>query len=237
MGVLNGRPGAPFRHRRGLRQGDPLSPLLFILAMEPLQLLLSKATLQQVLSPLKLRAARLRTSFYADDTALFVNLVQADIDAVHRVLELFGDASGLRTNFNKCVAYPIACHGFDMDLVLQSFGGVIGELPCHYLGLPLGLRKPKRVEVQPIFDKIVGRLKGGRGKMMTRKGRLILINSVATATATYFLTVFPAEKWMIKKFDQLRRNFPWSPDEEAKGSKCLVSWKICVLLWNMEGRV
>jgi hypothetical protein len=59
--------------------------------------------------------------------------------------------------------------------------------------------------------------------MMTRKGILALINSVVTATTTYFLTVFNPEKWMIKKFNMSIRNFLWALDEEAKGGKCLVN--------------
>ncbi|KAM0917777.1 hypothetical protein ACQ4PT_009218 [Festuca glaucescens] len=223
--MLNGSPGAPFFHRRGLRQGDPLSPMMFILALEPLQRLLEKATEHQVITPLKLRAARFRASFYADDAALFVNPVKEDTTAIQSILKFFGDVSGLRTNLEKCVAYPIACQGICLDDFLQDFGGVQSTFPCRYLGLPLSFRKPTKGEVQPLFDRAIGRLKGWRGKLMNRKGRLILINSVITSTATYFLTVFPAEKWMIKRFDKLRRNFLWAPDEEANGGKCLVSWK------------
>jgi hypothetical protein len=63
--LLNGCPGRTFFHRCGLSQGDSLPPMLFILAMEPLQGLLEKATIQHVITPLRLRAARMRASFYA----------------------------------------------------------------------------------------------------------------------------------------------------------------------------
>lgn len=226
--MLNGSLGKKFSHRRGLRQGDPLSPMLFILAMEPLQKLFELATVHGVLSELKLGAATIRASFYADDAALFVNPCSSDITAVQQILQLFGNASGLRTSIEKCVAYPVACHGIDLSAILAGFGGAQGHFPCQYLGLPLGFRKPKKVEVQFLLDRAMGRLKGWKGKLLNRKGRLALINSVLTATATYFLTVFQPDKWMIKRFDRLRRNFLWSPDEEASGGKCLVSWlKIC----------
>jgi hypothetical protein len=79
-----------------------------------------------------------------------------------------------------------------------------------------------------MFDSAVNRLKGWKGKLMSKKGRLTLINSVITSIATYFLTIFPAKKWMIKSFNKLRQNFLWTPDEEASGGKCLVSWqRIC----------
>ena len=91
--MLNGSLGKQFSHRRGLRQGDPLSPMLFILAMEPLQRLFELATVQGVLSELKLGAASIRASFYADDAALFVNPCSSDITAVQQILHLFGNAS------------------------------------------------------------------------------------------------------------------------------------------------
>lgn len=70
--LLNGTPGKPFRHMRGLRQGDPLSEMLFTLGMEPLRRLLDLATNSGVLSWLGPKVARLRTSLYADDAALFL---------------------------------------------------------------------------------------------------------------------------------------------------------------------
>lgn len=70
--MLNGSRGKWFKHYTSQRQGDPLSPMLFILAMEPLQRLFQIATSEGLLSPLHTRAAGLRVSLYADDAAVFV---------------------------------------------------------------------------------------------------------------------------------------------------------------------
>ena len=67
MILLNGIPGDPIRHGRGLGQGDPLSRMLFILAIDPLQILLDIATEQGLLSSFWQRHVRLHTSMDADD--------------------------------------------------------------------------------------------------------------------------------------------------------------------------
>lgn len=126
------------------------------------------------------------------------------------------------------MAYAVRCENLDMDDILHDFAGVRGSLPCRYLGLPLGFRKPKRIEVQPLIDKIASRLKNWKGRLLSRDGRLVLVNSVITSSATYFLTSFSASKWAVKRIDKLRRNFLWSGDDEAHGGKCMVNWQtIC----------
>ena len=62
--LLNGNQGSSFSHKRGVRQGDPLSPMLFILAIDPLQKMLDLATQNGILTPLPLATAKLRTSLY-----------------------------------------------------------------------------------------------------------------------------------------------------------------------------
>ena len=134
--LLNGSREAWFKHYTGLRQGDPLSPMLFILAMEPLQRLLDLSTQEEVLSPINNRAATLRTSLYADDAAIFLNPIKEEVCVVAYILENFGKASGLITNHAKCAAYPIRCDWFDLNDILEGFTCPIKSFPCNYLGLP-----------------------------------------------------------------------------------------------------
>jgi hypothetical protein len=88
--MLNGVDGKHIKHRRGLRQGDPLSPLLFILAIDPLHRLLEKATCFGGLTPLPVREAKLRVSLYADDAIMFLNPSKQDMAAFLRILQAFG---------------------------------------------------------------------------------------------------------------------------------------------------
>src|SRR6185436_21040567 len=80
--LLNGTRGRWFSHNTGLRQGDPLSPMLFILAMEPLQLMLQRATDQGLLSPINNRRAKLRISLFADNATIFLNPTTEEVQAV-----------------------------------------------------------------------------------------------------------------------------------------------------------
>ena len=91
--LLNGIPGQHIKHGRGLRQGDPLSPLLFILAIDPLQRLLNLATKAGLLSKVGRSRARLRTSMYADDAVIFLRPVKEEVAVLKRLLHLFGEAT------------------------------------------------------------------------------------------------------------------------------------------------
>jgi hypothetical protein len=135
--LLNGVAGRPFKHRRGLRQGDPLSPLLFDLAIDPLQLLIQQATTSGILNPLPIKEASLRLSLYADDAIIFANPRRDELDVLLDIVTGFGNASGLRINVAKCTVSPIRCSDIDLDSVLSGFNGHVTQFPITYLGLPL----------------------------------------------------------------------------------------------------
>jgi hypothetical protein len=135
--LLNGVPGAPITHRRGVRQGDALSPLLFIIAMEVLNKLFCKADDAGILRPLGPSAIKSRCSFYADDVILFMEPVVEEVEAIKSLLLLFGDSAGLKINLAKCSVSPLSGRETDLAGVVCSLGCKIVELPVTYLGLSL----------------------------------------------------------------------------------------------------
>ena len=135
--MLNGFPGELIQNRRGLRQGDPLSPMLFILVMDVLGHLVMKAEVEGLLHSLSSRTLHHRISIYADDVVLFLRPAAEEIQVTMDLLQLFGDASGLRNNAQKSSAFPIRCGEADLTILHNLLPCEVSEFPCKYLGIPL----------------------------------------------------------------------------------------------------
>jgi hypothetical protein len=144
---LNGVRGPWIKHKRGLRQGDPLSPYLFILAIDMLQYVLKSATDRGLLSPLRDRTAQIRLSLYADDAGVFINPIKQEVDLIIDIMRHFSDATSLRINVNKSTVAPIRCSQLNLDEVLQNFSGARVTYPITYLGLLVTLGRLKLVHL------------------------------------------------------------------------------------------
>ena len=155
--LLNGVPNQPIRHGRGLRQGDPLSPLLFVIAIDPLQKLLALATERGILSEIRERTPGNRISMYADDATLFLVPKQNEVSSLAELLTLFGEATGLKTIFHKSTVVPIHCAGLNMANILGKLPAKQSHFPIKYLGLPLTTARLRRIDFQPLVDKNSGK--------------------------------------------------------------------------------
>ena len=116
--LVNGHASERVWHRRGLRQGDPLSPLLFVLVMDVLAAIFNAAEEKNLFSPLVDFGVKFRLSLFADDVALVVKPVEREIRVAMQIFELFGDASGLRVNYLKSAVTLIRCEQIDCGHLL-----------------------------------------------------------------------------------------------------------------------
>lgn len=225
--LLNGVAGLPLRHHRGLRQGDPLSPLLFDLAIDPLHGLLLQASASGLLPPFPAREASSRISLYADDAIISAKPVRRELSSLLDIVTRFGDASGLRINISKCSVAPIRCQGIDLDTVLHGFDGQRVGFPITYLGLPLSMGRLKLAHLQYALDRARAKLATWKGKLMNAGGRRVLTRSVLDSLSIYTLTSLRLPQKFIAAFDKVRRRFTWDIEEdEVAGGKCKVSWQI-----------
>ena len=181
--------------------------MLFILVIDPLHHILRRAVETGTLQPLHHTAAPFRVSLYADDAAVFVGPSTEDLLVVSKILEKFGDATGLHTNLAKTEIFPIRCTDAQIAAALTCFPARQGSFPCTYLGLPLHFARLKAANFQPLIDKIGARLVGWRGKHFTRAGRVILAKAVLSSMVTYYLRIFILLNWVIRRIDKIRRGF------------------------------
>ncbi|KAM0905250.1 hypothetical protein ACQ4PT_017523 [Festuca glaucescens] len=223
--LLNGDLSEEICHRRGLRQGDPISPLLFATAMDCLAACLAAAETAGLLTTIGRQRMVFRASFYADDVAMFINPVAHEVAAVREILLLFGHASGLHTNIAKSTCIPIRCDGIDLDSVLAHFECPVSAFPCTFLGMPLSGSKLKRIDYQPCFDKL-GKKIGGWKLPQSTGGRLTLVTSVLTAMPVFQMIALDQPKWLTHKVNKLIRDFLWACKDEGSGGKCLVNWSL-----------
>jgi hypothetical protein len=103
--LLNGEPGKIILYCRGVRQGDPLSPMIFLLDMEPLHKLFKKAQDWGLLKELSPVYDTFRVSLYADDVAAFIRPSDQDLLVTNSILSLFAEVSGLTTNLARISSY------------------------------------------------------------------------------------------------------------------------------------
>jgi hypothetical protein len=158
--LLNGVPGKVFHCRRGVRQGDPLSPLLFVLATDLLQSIINKAKELKLLNlPLPQRCGDdFPIVQCADDTILILEACPKQLFTLKALLNSFAESSGLKVNYQKSSIYPINVTEDKMAILANTFHCQVGSLPFTYLGLPMGLTKPRVAHFFPLIQRFERRL-------------------------------------------------------------------------------
>jgi hypothetical protein len=212
--LLNGSLGRGIPHRRGLQQGDPLSPLLFIQGINPLQRIMQLATELGILSPLPVHEAKIRMSLYADDAIMFIKPDVGELDSALRILHEFGSAMGLKINMAKCSIAPIRCQAIDLDATLAPFTGERVSFPIKYLGMPLCLGRLRYVHLQHVLNRARAHLASWKGRWVNAGGRWALVSSILSALPIFAMTALKLPPKFLEDFDRIRRNFLWDIEED-----------------------
>ena len=143
--IVNGSPTEFFNSSKGLRQGDPLSPYLFVLGMEVFLILVDKAAVEGLISGYKFmdrsgEEVQVTHLLFANDTLVFCWDTKEQMANVSWILLWFKAISRLNINLEKSTVLPVG-HMEDLEGLSRELGCKIGSLPTSYLGLPLGERR------------------------------------------------------------------------------------------------
>lgn len=216
-------------------RGNPISPMLFILAGDVFQRLVA-GTNSTLLNPLSARYSdSILALQYADDTAIIANAHQETLISLKLILRIFAKCSVLQINFGKSSFIP-----FNLDLEqITNAGRILGfsqaSLPVIYLGMPLTIKSPPRRVFLPLIEKIENRMEGWKGELISRGGRLQLAKSVLSAIPIYFMTCFQLPVWVLKRIDCIRRTFLWGNNSDGKKGISLINWRMATNAGGMGG--
>nr|GEU72270.1 RNA-directed DNA polymerase, eukaryota, reverse transcriptase zinc-binding domain protein [Tanacetum cinerariifolium] len=207
--LVNGSPTAEFEISRGLRQGDPLSPFLFILAMEGLHTLTCKALDNGIFTGAYIGNENLRIShlIYVDDAIFFGEWSFTNAYNLLCILRCFFLISGLKINVHKSNILGICASDEETSGMANVIGCRSSKLPLKYLGVPVGCNMSRCASWDAIINKFSYKLSRWKACMIFVGGHLTLIKSVLSSLPTYFMSLYKVPTSICSKFESMRNNF------------------------------
>ena len=230
--LINGSPSGSFQSLRGLRQGDPLSPYLFVIVMEVFSCLLRRTISRGFLSGWRVRGQRgegilISHLLFADDTLVFCEESHDQLTYLSWLLMWFEACLGLRVNLEKSKLIPVRkVHDIE-DLALE-LGCKVGGLPSCYLGLPLGGPFKSEVVWDGVEERFRKRLAMWKRQYISKGEKLALIWSTLSSMPIYFMSLFYFPIKVRLRLEKIQRDFLWSRETLVQRSH-LVRWNLVCL--------
>nr|GEV64276.1 RNA-directed DNA polymerase, eukaryota, reverse transcriptase zinc-binding domain protein [Tanacetum cinerariifolium] len=222
--LINGSPTCEFNILRGLCQGDPLSPFLFIIAMEGLHVAMEDAMAAGLYNGCKINTVNLSHLFFADDALFIGEWSRSNIVSLTSILDYFHRVSGLKINYHKPNLFGVGVPFDEVISMALITGCNVLSPPFNYLGLPIDCNMALVKSWDHIIGKFSKLITKWKASLLSIGGRTTLISSVLGALGMYFFSLFPMPISVNKKLESIRSNFFWGSDGNIK--------KIPWISWN-----
>eukprot|EP00253_Pinus_taeda_P036581 PITA_36581 len=223
--LVNGSPSKTFNASRGIRQGDPLSPFLFILAAEGLGRFIKQERTANRIKGLQIWGNNLPLTHqqFVDDIMLFGEPTVREVRQLRRILDLFAEASGLEINKDKSCIFIFNTVDQVKSHLIRILGFKKRELPTKYLGNVLDYTSKRVKNWQGVLDKLSNKVANWAFRVLNIAGRIVLAKSVLQAIPIYPLSIMAAPVGVCAKIREIIRKFIWSESDQKK-KWALVSW-------------
>ncbi|XP_018473662.1 uncharacterized protein LOC108844873 [Raphanus sativus] len=229
--LLNGQTHGHIQPQRGIRQGDPLSPFIFILCAEALVHVMNRAEQRGAIHGMKLtrKCPSVQHLLFADDSFFLCKANLPEVQEFLRCLKLYGDSSGQFINFQKSAIM----FGANVDPIMKRLIAEISGIDKEggdgkYLGLPECFSGSKQQLLAFIGEKPSKRLKGWFAKKVSMSGKEVLLKSIAMALPVYAMSCFRLTKHHCQKIMSAMASFWWNACED-KNKIHWLSWdKLCM---------
>jgi hypothetical protein len=227
--LVNGCLTEEIQIKRGLKQGDPLAPFLFLLVAEGLGGLMRRVVAINRFRPFFVGREEVPVSLlqYADDTLCIGEATVENLWVMKAMLRGFEMTSGLKVNFLKSCVMGVNVPNDFLSMAADFLNCRVGSTPFKYLGLPVGANPRKLSTWEPLLEVIRRKLRSWGNKYVSLGGRIVLINVVLSAIPIFYLSFFklPVKVW--KEIVRIQREFLWGGLSKRR-KVCWVRWEdIC----------
>ncbi|XP_050221220.1 uncharacterized protein LOC126671491 [Mercurialis annua] len=225
LGFNKRQPFKEFWMERGVRQGDPLSPMLFVIAVEGLKALFESAKSKGLLEGVKLEGYSESISLlqFADDTLLFIPNNEVMLRNTLRILRCFELISGLKINFHKSSMVGVNVSNSSLQNASMLFNYKLESLPMTYLGLPLSIKPIKAAHWNENVNAFKYKFSLWKGHLLSPAGRLVLVKSVLSSLPVYFLSSLVMPAAIVVLLEGYMRSFLWHGSFQKTGM-CKIAW-------------
>jgi hypothetical protein len=216
---INGQTTQAFSPSRGIRQGDPLSPYLFLFVGEALSCILRGETRKGTITPLTVAhgAPGISNLLFADDSLLFFKATLEEARAVDSTLKIFQRCTGQLLSPSKCsIMFSSICPEAIQLEVKSTLSVTTTTFEEKYLGLPTPEGRMKNGSFQPIMSRFGKRLTNWDERFMSHAAKDTLIKSVAQALPAHVMGIFKLSNGFCEHYEKLVRNFWWGDDKERR---------------------
>jgi len=208
--LVNGEPNGDIRPSRGIRQGDPLSPYLFLLCSEGLNRLIQKVSSDDLIRGFSLCRVgpRITHLFFANDSLLLCHANMGDLQVIQDILTLYEHASRKQVDRGKTIMFFSKAVPEKRKLDIINFLGVPKRREYEkYLGLPAVVGRNNKATLNYIKERVWNKLQGWKEKLLSQASREILLKAMVQAIPTFSMICFKLPvglcheiKMMIIKF-------------------------------------
>jgi hypothetical protein len=197
--------------QRGLKQGDPLAPFLFLLVVEGLSSAIRRAEDLSLFSGFRVGIGRLSISHiqYADDTLFLGEPSVQNLWTIKTILRCFELASVLKVNFFKSSIMGVNVNSEFLGLAERFLHCNVGSIPFIYLGLPVGDNPRRESTWKPLLESLSRKLGVWRNRFISLGGRVVLLKSVLNSIPSFYLSFLKLPLKVWKQIVKLQRNFLW----------------------------